>query len=59
MFLIFLIFDKRAARAYFRHDVTRPWQDDYLFVSYNLAEKVISCEVLTNEITARADNILV
>jgi len=49
-------FHDEEQQTYFRHDVTRPWQDDHLFVSHNLAEKVVSCEVLNNDITKRVSD---
>jgi endonuclease/exonuclease/phosphatase family metal-dependent hydrolase len=49
-------FHDEEQQTYFRHDVTRPWQDDHLFVSHNLAENVISCEVLNNEITQQVSD---
>lgn len=49
-------FHDKEQQTYFRHDVKRPWQDDHLFVSHNLAEKVVSCEVLNNKITQQVSD---
>lgn len=38
-------------QTFFRKGVINPFQDDHLFVSQNLANQVVSCDVLNNERT--------
>ena len=49
-------FHDEEQQTYFRSDVSRPWQDDHLFVSHDIADKVVSCYVLNNEITRRVSD---
>jgi len=44
-------FHEKEEQTFFRKGCKRPFQDDHLFVSKNLADKVESCYVLNNEIT--------
>ena len=38
-------------QTFFRSGSKHPFQDDHLFVSHNLADRVGSCDVLNNEVT--------
>lgn len=42
-------FQHGEQQTFFRSGVKHPFQDDHLFVSYNLAKRVTSCDVLNNE----------
>lgn len=46
-------FHEEEQQTYFRKGVSLPWQDDHVFVSHDIAERVISCDVLKNSFTQK------
>jgi endonuclease/exonuclease/phosphatase family metal-dependent hydrolase len=49
-------FHSEEIRTYFRSGQVHPFQDDHLFVSADLADRVVACEVIHNETTRRVSD---
>lgn len=49
-------FHDTEQQTFFRNGGKHPFQDDHLFVSHNLADKVKSCNVLNNEYTRKVSD---
>lgn len=49
-------FHQEEIQTFFRKGQIHPFQDDHLFASDNLAEKVTSCEAINNKITRKVSD---